>query len=191
MKKLLILILGICTICFSCSTSGDSVTIKDFAQIAETYHEKISQLEAKRNPTDITSFLQINDSIRVYRTEANKELDSLFLLLKDTIYIPFTQTENINRLEIIKVWITSVQYNEIYIEALVKALDNSGIHGPYTSVSSFDTENNRLATGGGIGGNPEERVRAGETYIFSGKVDNLHLLTNFRRLQFDEDIKKW
>ena len=88
-------------------------------------------------------------------------------------------------------WVVGAKYNQLFIEARVKALDNSGLYGPYTSLSAFDSQDTRLSVGGGIGGNPEYRLEAGQTYVFSGKIDNLNALTDFKRLQFDEEIKKW
>jgi hypothetical protein len=37
----------------------------------------------------------------------------------------------------------------------------------------------------------DTKLEAGEVYVFSGKIDKIHLLQDFSYLQFDEKIKKW
>ena len=84
-----------------------------------------------------------------------------------------------------------LKYNELQIEAEVEALDNSSFKGPYTSATIFDNTGKRMEVGGGIGGDPETKLEVGKTYKFKGIIDNLNLLKNLKKLNFDEDIKKW
>ncbi|HPY81905.1 MAG: hypothetical protein M0R02_07135 [Bacteroidales bacterium] len=189
-QRILILFLIFSSL-FSCTTQTKKVTINHIAQVANEYSLKIKEFESKIDPTNIQLFLQLNDSIRDQRKNADSILSQFFISITDTLFIPFTQTENLDKIHIENVWVVGATFNQLFIEARVKALDNSGLHGPYTSLSAFDSDDSRLSVGGGIGGNPEYRLEAGEIYVFSGKIDNLNLLTDFKRLQFDEVIKKW
>lgn len=176
---------------FSCSTQTEKITVGQIAQVADDFSLKIKEFEAQIDPTNVAVFLQMNDSIREQRKNADSVLSQFFIAITDTLFLPFTQTENLDRIKIESVWVVGAKYNQLFIEARVKALDNSGLYGPYTSLSAFDSQDTRLSVGGGIGGNPEYRLEAGQTYVFSGKIDNLNALTDFKRLQFDEEIKKW
>ncbi|MFO7868466.1 MAG: hypothetical protein R6U95_04105 [Bacteroidales bacterium] len=175
----------------SCNNQSNTVAVHDFASVSVEYVQKVTELENKIDPTDIDSFLHINDSVSTCKQKADSALNAVLADVNDTLFIPFKQTKNTDKISIQQVWVVDVDYDQLYIEASVKALDNSAIHGPYTSLSAFDSEGKRIGVGGGIGGSSKTKLRAGEVYIFTGKIDNIHRLDDFAYLQFDENIKKW
>ncbi|MDA3882289.1 MAG: hypothetical protein PF481_03310 [Bacteroidales bacterium] len=193
MKRTCFLILiGISSILmFSCSQEKKVVTVEDFAELSATYVANIKAFEGRINPTDFNSFQQIKDSIRIEKMTGDSVLSALYTSIKDTVFLSFTQSENIDKIAIQDVWIVDADYNQLFLEARVKALDNSALRGPYTSLSAFDSEGKRLDVGGGIGGPTDTKLQAGEVYTFTGKIDKIHLLHDFNYLQFDEKIKKW
>jgi|SRR5690554_3366155 len=176
---------------FSCTQEKELVTVEDFAELSATYVANIKAFEERINPTDFNSFQQIKDSIRIEKMTADSVLSALYTSSKDTVFVSFTQSENTDKIAIQDVWIVGADYDQLLIEARVKALDNSALRGPYTSLSAFDSEGKRIAIGGGIGGPVDTKLEAGKVYVFSGKIDKIHLLQDFSHLQFDEKIKKW
>ncbi|MFW5851673.1 MAG: hypothetical protein ACOCWB_05570 [Bacteroidota bacterium] len=191
-RTYLLILIGISSmLMFSCSQEKELATVEDFAELSATYVANIKEFEGRINPTDLNSFQQLNDSIRIEKMAADSVLSALYTSIKDTVFVSFTQSENNDKIAIQDVWIVGADCNQLFIEARVKALDNSALRGPYTSISAFDSEGKRINVGGGIGGPADTKLEAGEVYVFSGKIDKIHLLQDFSHLQFDEKIKKW
>lgn len=191
MKKKLLIIFGVSLLFMHCTRKQHEAKLDALAMLALQYEEKITTLEQQLNPTNIDEFITINDAISATRQQADSAIKSLFSTIHDTIFLRFTQTKNKQKIAIEKVWVSGASYNEVYIQARVKALDHSSFMGPYTSLTIIDTDGARVEVGGGVGANADIKLQAGEQYLFSGKIDNLHLLGKFKLVQFDEDIKKW
>jgi hypothetical protein len=191
MKKVLIISVIAALFTIGCSQKKSQIGIAQLAEKAQEYKTKIANLESRLNPQDIDAFMQINDSITLMQQQADSVLGALFATITDTIVLDFTQTKNDNRIQIQKVWVTGAKYNELHIQALVKAIENSSFMGPYTSATMIDNTGKKIEVGGGIGGAPDTKLVAGQVYTFTGTIDNLHLLANLKQLQFDEEIKKW
>lgn len=191
MKKVLIISVIAALFTIGCSQKKSQIGIAQLAEKAQEYKTKIANLESRLNPQDIDAFMQINDSITLMQQQADSVLGALFATITDTIVLDFTQTKNDNRIQIQKVWVTGTKYNELHIQALVKAIENSSFMGPYTSATMIDNTGKKIEVGGGIGGAPDTKLVAGQVYTFTGTIDNLHLLANLKQLQFDEEIKKW
>lgn len=192
MIKKIFIILAFGSVMASCTEKAtETISLSKFSDKSKTFVDKIKSLEAKLDPTNVDTFMQINDSIAKQQTIADSVLAAEFTSVKDTIFLDFTQTQNIEKIKITKVWVTGVKFNELQIQASVEALDNSSFKGPYTSCTILDKTGKKIEVGGGIGGPAEEKLETGKTYIFSGAIDNLHLLGNLKTLTFDEKIKKW
>jgi len=175
----------------ACSSPEKKVKVSDFVDAVNPFVEKIEAFEAKKNLQNFDEFMALTDSVNKEQVIADSVLANLFLTVTDTIYLPFEQVENQNKIEIQKVWVVGVKYNELLIEAKVKAQDNSKMAGPYTSVSAFNKKGVNLAVGGGIGAVADVKLQVDSIYTFSGTIDNLNKLEDFKILKFDEDIKKW
>ncbi|HON53360.1 MAG TPA: hypothetical protein PLS12_09150 [Bacteroidales bacterium] len=191
MKKVLIISIIAALFTIGCSQKKSQIGIAQLAEKSQEYKTKIANLESRLNPQDIDAFMQINDSITLMQQQADSVLGALFTTITDTIVLDFIQTKNENRIQIQKVWVTGAKYNELHIQALVKAIENSSFMGPYTSATMIDNTGKKIEVGGGIGGAPDTKLVAGQVYTFTGTIDNLHLLANLKQLQFDEEIKKW
>lgn len=193
MKKLLSAI-GIVCLLFSatsCVNKNKSVSLKTYADTANYFAKKIADIEARQDMSDIDLFMQMTDSANEQRTIADSVLASIYENVKDTIFLPFEQTKNFEKITIKKVWVVGMQFDKVLIEALVEANDNSSFMGPHAGLVVKDKSRNRLEVGGGIQGPTDDKLAVGEEYIFSGQIEHLHLLSNFKMLLFDEDIKKW
>lgn len=189
-RKIIAIALVSCSL-VACTEKKETVSLDKLAETAQTFVTKIKAFEAKIDPTNIDTFMQLNDSIAAQQTLADSAIAKVFATGKDTLFLEFAQTKNLNRIKVLKVWVTGAKYNELEIEALVEAIDNSSFKGPYTSATIFDNTGKRMEVGGGIGGDPETKLEVGKTYKFKGIIDNLNLLKNLKKLNFDEDIKKW
>ena len=189
-KKVIAIALISCSL-VACTEKKETVSIDKLAETAQTFVTKIKAFEAKIDPTNIDTFMQLNDSIATQQTLADSAIAKLYATGKDTLFLEFAQTKNLNRIKVLKVWVVGAKYNELEIEAEVEALDNSSFKGPYTSATIFDNTGKRMEVGGGIGGDPETKLEVGKVYKFKGIIDNLNLLKNLKKLNFDEDIKKW
>ncbi len=190
MKKVILFIVS-SALLMACTQNTKTAKLSDVAKVADEYVVKIKALEAKIDPTNIETFMQIGDSVSLQKQLADSAIQEVYETLADTTFLSFVQTANLDKIEIQKVWLVGAKYNEVFIEARVRALDNSSLKGPYTSLSVFDAEENNVGAGGGIAGSPDAKLQAGKVYIFSGKIDNLNKLTSVKKLMFDEDIKKW
>jgi len=191
MRKLLVWIVCTTLLAVACTEKKPQIGIAQLAEKSQEYQTKIASLESRLNPQDIDAFMKINDSITLVQQQADSVLGALFASITDTIVLDFTQTKNDHRIKIQKVWLTGAKYNELHIQALVKAIENSSFMGPYTSATMIDNTGKKIEVGGGIGGAPDTKLVAGQVYTFTGTIDNLHLLANLKQLQFDEEIKKW
>lgn len=192
MIKKVFVFLAISSLIVACTKKVETVSLSVFAEKSKTFVTKIATLEAKLDPTNIDTFMQINDSISAQQQLADSAITALYTkTVKDTIFLNFTQTKNLEKIKILKVWVIGAKYNELEIQASVQAMDNSSFMGPYTSATMIDKTGKRIEVGGGIGGSPEEKLVTGKIYTFNGSIDNLHLLGDLKSLNFDEDIKKW
>ena len=115
----------------------------------------------------------------------------MFAQEKDTMFLPFEQTKNFERIEIQKVWVVGMKFDKVMLDARVKAVDNSSFMGPHAGLVIKDKSSKSLEVGGGIQGPTDEKLDAGQIYTFSGQIEHLHLLSDFKSILFDEDIKKW
>ena len=192
MIKKVFVFIAISSILVACNEKAtETVSLSLFAEKAKTFVEKIKGLEKKLDPTNIDTFMQINDSIALQQTLADSAIAEVYKSVKDTMFLEFTQSKNVEKIKILKVWVTGAKFNELQIQASVQAVDNSSFMGPYTSATMIDKTGKRIEVGGGIGGPATEKLVAGQTYIFNGTIDNLHLLGELKSLNFDEAIKKW
>ncbi|MDR0941388.1 MAG: hypothetical protein LBM68_04095, partial [Bacteroidales bacterium] len=124
---------------------------------------------------------QANDVIHAYFEEHNN----------DTLFLQFSQSKNTEKFKIQKLWVNGATFNKLSIKARVYAMDNSVFHGPYTSLAIKQRDRKRLECGGGISAPDSVQLRTGETYIFSGTINELSALSQVRSVLFDEQIKKW
>ena len=177
----------------SCGNKKNQVSLASYADTANYFAGRIADLEAKQQQSmdDMDLFLKLSDSAMVERQKANEVLTQMFSKESDTLFLPFEQTKNIDKIEILSVWITAMEFDKILIEARVKAIDNSSFMGPHAGLVVKDRKNEELEVGGGIQGPTDDKLEAGKVYTFSGKIEHLHLLSQFRMLMFNEDIKKW
>ncbi|MCQ2960058.1 MAG: hypothetical protein MJ198_07720 [Bacteroidales bacterium] len=192
MKKIVgIIPLALLMLFVSCGEKKKSVSLEKYADTASYYAEKIADIREKQDMNDIDSYLQMEDSVSAKIKEADAVLESLFSQEKDTMFLPFEQTKNFERIKILSVWVVGMKYDKILLEARVKAVDNSSFWGPHAGLEIKDKEKNTFEVGGGIQGPTDEKLSAGTEYIFSGQIEHLHLLSNFKSILFDEEIKKW
>ena len=84
-----------------------------------------------------------------------------------------------------------MKFDKVMLDARVKAVDNSSFMGPHAGLVIKDKSSKSLEVGGGIQGPTDEKLDAGQIYTFSGQIEHLHLLSDFKSILFDEDIKKW
>ncbi|MBO7124432.1 MAG: hypothetical protein J6V74_01140, partial [Bacteroidales bacterium] len=136
-------------------------------------------------------YMKMDDSTTAQKKLANEVLTKLYTAEKDTLYLPFEQTKNFERIKIIDVWITGMEFDKILLEARVEAIDNSSFMGPHVGLVIKDKDKKMLEVGGGIQGPTDEKLEAGKIYTFSGQIEHLHLLSNFKTIVFNEDIKMW
>lgn len=183
----LALLVGFC----SCSNKHTTVSLEKYADTANYYAEKIAEFESKQDMSNIDLYLQMEDSISAVKKVADEVLANLFAQEHDTLFLPFEQSKNFERIEIQKVWVVGMKFDKVMLEAQVKAVDNSSFMGPHASLMIKDKSQKTLEVGGGIQGPTDEKLDAGKTYVFSGQIEHLHLLSDFKSLLFDEDIKKW
>lgn len=192
MKKVLSIFAVVGLVFFvSCNHKQKSVSLEKYADTANYFAEKIADYESKQDMSDIDLYLQMQDSVSAMKKHADEVLSTMFAQEKDTFFLPFEQTKNFERIKIQKVWIVGMQFDKILLEASVKAIDNSSFMGPHAGLVIRDKNMNSLEVGGGIQGPTDEKLDAGKNYIFSGKIEHLHLLSDFKTVLFDEDIKKW
>ena len=183
----LALLIGFC----SCSNKHTAVSLEKFADTANYFAEKIADFESKQDMSDIDLYMQMEDSITAVKKVADEVLANLFAQEKDTMFLPFEQTKNFERIEIQKVWVVGMKFDKVMLDARVKAVDNSSFMGPHAGLVIKDKSSKSLEVGGGIQGPTDEKLDAGQIYTFSGQIEHLNLLSEFKSILFDEDIKKW
>ena len=186
-----IVLIGFVFIAASCGNKKSTVSLAKYADTANYYAEKIAEYEAKQDMSDIDLFLKMSDSAALQKKAADEVLSQMFVKVEDTLFLPFEQTKNDERIQILSVWAVGMRFDEVLLEARVKAIDNSSFMGPHAGLVVQDKNKNLFEVGGGIQGPTDEKLDAGKTYIFTGKIEHLHLLTNFKSIVFNEDIKKW
>ncbi len=186
-----IVLIGFVFIAASCGNKKSTVSLAKYADTANYYAEKIAEYEAKQDMSDIDLFLKMSDSAALQKKAADEVLSQMFVKVEDTLFLPFEQTKNDERIQILSVWAVGMRFDEVLLEARVKAIDNSSFMGPHAGLVVKDKSKTLLEVGGGIQGPTDEKLDAGKTYIFTGKIEHLHLLTNFKSIVFNEDIKKW
>lgn len=186
-----IIVIGLVVLAASCGNKKSTVSLAKYADTANYYAEKIAEYEAKQDMSDIDLFMEMSDSASVQRKIANEVLSQLFVKEEDTLFLPFEQTKNDEKIQILSVWAVGMRFDEVLLEARVKAIDNSSFMGPHVGLVVKDKSKKLLEVGGGIQGPTDEKLDVGKTYIFTGKIEHLHLLTHFKSIVFNEDIKKW
>ncbi len=175
----------------SCSNKKSEVSLAKYADTANYFAEKIADFESKQDMSDIDLFMQMSDSASAQKKMADDVLSQMFEKEADTMFLPFEQTKNFERIKILNVWVVGMKFDKILLEARVQAVDNSSFMGPHAGLVIKDKNKNVLEVGGGIQGPTDEKLDAGNVYIFSGQIEHLHLLSDFKSIVFDEDIKKW
>lgn len=175
----------------SCSNKKESVSLKKYADTASYFAEKIADFESKQDMNDIDSYLQMEDSILMQKKAADEVLAKMFKIEKDTMFLPFEQTKNFDKIKVLKVWVVGMKFDKVMLEASVQAVDNSSFMGPHAGLMIKDKNKKQLEVGGGIQGPTDDKLEAGKIYVFSGQIEHLHLLSDFKSIMFDEDIKKW
>ena len=186
-----IVLIGVVFLTASCENKKTTVSLAKYADTANYFAEVIANYEAKRDMNDIDLFMKMSDSASAQRKLADDVLSKMFVKVEDTLFLPFEQTKNDEKIKILSVWAVGLRFDEVLLEARVKAIDNSSFMGPHAGLVVKDKNKNLLEVGGGIQGPTDEKLDAGKTYIFTGKIEHLHLLTNFKSIVFNEDIKKW
>ena len=186
-----IVLIGVVFLTASCENKRTTVSLAKYADTANYFAEVIANYEAKQDMNDIDLFMKMSDSASAQRKLADDVLSKMFVKVEDTLFLPFEQTKNDEKIKILSVWAVGLRFDEVLLEARVKAIDNSSFMGPHAGLVVKDKNKNLLEVGGGIQGPTDEKLDAGKTYIFTGKIEHLHLLTNFKSIVFNEDIKKW
>ncbi len=186
-----IVLIGVVFLTASCENKKTTVSLAKYADTANYFAEVIANYEAKQDMNDIDLFMKMSDSASAQRKLADDVLSKMFVKVEDTLFLPFEQTKNDEKIKILSVWAVGLRFDEVLLEARVKAIDNSSFMGPHAGLVVKDKNKNLLEVGGGIQGPTDEKLDAGKTYIFTGKIEHLHLLTNFKSIVFNEDIKKW
>ena len=186
-----IVLIGVVFLTASCDNKKTTVSLAKYADTANYFAEVIANYEAKQDMNDIDLFMKMSDSASAQRKLADDVLSKMFVKVEDTLFLPFEQTKNDEKIKILSVWAVGLRFDEVLLEARVKAIDNSSFMGPHAGLVVKDKNKNLLEVGGGIQGPTDEKLDAGKTYIFTGKIEHLHLLTNFKSIVFNEDIKKW
>lgn len=186
-----IVLIGVVLLTASCENKKTTVSLAKYADTANYFAEVIANYEAKQDMNDIDLFMKMSDSASAQRKLADDVLSKMFVKVEDTLFLPFEQTKNDEKIKILSVWAVGLRFDEVLLEARVKAIDNSSFMGPHAGLVVKDKNKNLLEVGGGIQGPTDEKLDAGKTYIFTGKIEHLHLLTNFKSIVFNEDIKKW
>lgn len=186
-----IAIIAFVVLAASCGNKKTTVSLAKYADTANYYAERIANYEAKQDMSDIDLFMKMSDSAASQRKLADDVLSQMFVKVEDTLFLPFEQTKNDEKIQILSVWAVGMRFDEVLLEARVKAIDNSSFMGPHAGLVVKDKSKNLLEVGGGLQGPTDEKLDAGKTYIFTGKIEHLHLLTNFKSIVFNEDIKKW
>ena len=186
-----IVLIGVVFLTAWCENKKTTVSLAKYADTANYFAEVIANYEAKQDMNDIDLFMKMSDSASAQRKLADDVLSKMFVKVEDTLFLPFEQTKNDEKIKILSVWAVGLRFDEVLLEARVKAIDNSSFMGPHAGLVVKDKNKNLLEVGGGIQGPTDEKLDAGKTYIFTGKIEHLHLLTNFKSIVFNEDIKKW
>ena len=187
----IIISLALVAIFTSCSNKKQNVSLAVYADTANYFAERIENFESQRDMNDIELYMKMDDSANAQKKAANAVLSELFADVKDTLYLPFEQTKNFEKIKILEVWITGMEFDKILLEARVEAIDNSSFMGPHAGMVIKDKNKKLLEVGGGIQGPTDEKLVAGNIYTFTGQIEHLHLLSNFKSIVFNEDIKKW
>lgn len=187
----IIISLALVAIFTSCSNKKQNVSLAVYADTANYFAERIENFESQRDMNDIELYMKMDDSANAQKKAANAVLSELFADVKDTLYLPFEQTKNFEKIKILEVWITGMEFDKILLEARVEAIDNSSFMGPHAGLVIKDKNKKLLEVGGGIQGPTDEKLVAGNIYTFSGQIEHLHLLSDFKSIVFNEDIKKW
>jgi len=190
-KKLIVLGITIVALLSSCGDKKSNISLAIYADTANYFAERIENFESQRDMNDIELYMKMDDSATAQKKLANEVLTKLYTAEKDTLYLPFEQTKNFERIKIIDVWITGMEFDKILLEARVEAIDNSSFMGPHVGLVIKDKDKKMLEVGGGIQGPTDEKLEAGKIYTFSGQIEHLHLLSNFKTIVFNEDIKMW
>ncbi len=191
MKKTTLLFALSMIILASCENKKTTVSLSKYADTANYFAEKIAAFESKQDMSDIDVFMQMADSAENQKQVANQVLQSMFSAVEDTLFLPFEQTINTEKINILSVWVAGMEFDKVLIEAKVEAKDNSSFMGPHAGLVVLDRGKNRMEVGGGIQGPTDEKLDVGKIYTFTGTINHLHLLSNFKSLVFDEEIKKW
>ncbi|MCQ2608307.1 MAG: hypothetical protein MJ197_06440 [Bacteroidales bacterium] len=193
MKKIfgLLIIASLAIFATSCGKKKTSVSLQKYADTANYFARKIADIEAHQDMEDIELFLQIQDSTAALKKQADEVLEKLFAENKDTVFLPFEQTKNEEKIKILSVWITDIKYDKVMIAARVEAMDNNTFMGPHAGLVVKDKQREEHDFGGGIQGPTDDKLAVGNVYTFTGQIEHLHLLSDFKSLVFNEEIKKW
>lgn len=151
----------------------------------------IANLEhAQSVTTNVDSMFLYDSVIGAAKQKGLAIVNEEFAKLQKPISVPFTQTANTDKIQIVDLHITAIKdLNEMEIEAQVKALANSAFDSPFAGLTANAESGKKLDIGGGIGVNT--KLVAGQTYTFKGTIYNYSLLDSTKSIQFDEDFKKW
>jgi hypothetical protein len=160
-------------------------------KIAGIYSRKINSLLKEQSEcTDVEKMFAFDSIIASAKMKANMHISHVFDSLKKPVIVYFSQTKNNDSIKIVEVRMLRASYDNIQLEATVKAVRNSVFNMPFTSLSIYDSNGKRLDIGGGIGID-NKKLKAGKTYIFKGQMDNVSKLKPGFKMIFNEEMKKW
>ncbi|MDR2962583.1 MAG: hypothetical protein LBU90_02935 [Bacteroidales bacterium] len=176
----------------SCKHNGSKVALATLADTAAYFHTQIQTLEKQRNGSNIDDFLRSNTEILAIRKHADSVIQQYFAAHSgDTLFLSFDQSKNTEKFTIQKLWVSGAEYNQLFIQARVYAMDNGSVNQPYISLAIKQRDGSRLESGGGIMAVDSTKLTAGKTYLFSGAIHNLSALQQVRSVFFDETIQQW
>lgn len=164
--------------------------IIELAKVSEQASSNLEILTEEQNSTtDVNRMFEIDELISNIKQKSSDTLKRVLQNLSDSS-INFIQTANTDKIEIQSLKIVDVNYNEVVVEANVKALDNSAFSGPHVGLAAASVSDSTIDVGGGISG--DSKLIAGTTYIFKGKIFNINNINSkFGKIVFQEDIKQW
>lgn len=203
-KSILLYAAALAVVSFACqSESGSEQTDEKADSVAVTLNVgkvpalvreqkmTIANLEhAQSVTTNVDSMFLYDSIIGAAKQKGLAVVNDEFAKLQKPIAVPFTQTANTDKIQIIDLHITAIKdLNEMAIEAQVKALSSSAFDSPFAGLTASAASGKKLDIGGGIG--VSTKLVAGQTYTFKGTIYNYSLLDSTKSIQFDEDFKKW
>ena len=160
-------------------------------KIAGMYSRKVnSLLKSQSECTDVEKMFAYDSIIAAAKMKANTHIAHVFDSLKKPVIVYFSQTKNVDSLKVKELRMIKATYDFIQLEATVEAIRNSVFNMPFASFTVYDSTGKRLDIGGGVGID-NKKLKAGQTYIFKGQMDNVSKLKPGFKMIFNEEMKKW